>query len=169
MANQLAVHKEAHDLLGSETASDAIALAADAAKGLSMKKTGAELEEAVEKFEKDWELATQGDFALSSAMGTHQSMLEIYGPRDSGMRVVWMTLEDPKVCQYCDKASKNSDGTYKYYKMSDFKPAGYNYGKKKADWQLVIPPGHPRCRCTLLYCPSGFAVDPNGSIRSKKS
>lgn len=159
------VFKEAHDnepAVGGEEAVE------QASKGLddnvSTRAIAREFNKMAESFENKWQTVAQTEISTSSALGTHQSMYEIYGNSDDGVRVVWIEMEDERVCQFCKKASKKPDGTFKYYKLSDFKPSGANYGRKRSDWVLTIPPAHPRCRCDLVYVPRGFDVDKNGNL-----
>ena len=126
-----------------------------------------ELNRTSENFENKWNLAVGADLALASAAGTHQALLEIYGSDNDKVRVAWIEMEDEKVCSWCRNASKNTDGSHKLYKMTDFMPSGFNYGRKKSDWKLSITPAHPRCRCNLVYVPPGFKVDPSGGILKK--
>jgi hypothetical protein len=74
---------------------------------------------------------------------------------------------DDKICEWCYNASKKEDGSFKKYKMKDFKPSGYNFNRKKSEWELCIPGFHYRCRCTLIYVPRGFDVDKQGNFIPK--
>jgi hypothetical protein len=160
-------HKEAHELLSEVGSVDAATEAGDAVNEmLRIKDVLAEVSAATNKFENKWDMAVKGDLAIASAAGTHQAMLEIHGRDNKDVRIIWMMLEDERVCSFCSSASRKPDGSFKYYKVSDFEPSGYNYGKKKTDWKLCIPPAHPRCRCALVYVPKGFSVDDNGSLIS---
>jgi hypothetical protein len=47
-------------------------------------------------------------------------------------------------------------------------PNSYNYGRKRAEWKISTGIQHINCRCVQLYCPAGFEIDPDGSIRKKK-
>jgi hypothetical protein len=66
-------------------------------------------------------------------------------------------------------ASKKADGSFKKYKIGDFKASGYNFRRKKSEWELCIPPFHHNCRCMLQYVPRGFTVDNQGNFIPKTS
>lgn len=140
----------------------------EAAKNITDKLDVAKVAESVEQATKDyktrWNQMVNADLSLASAVGTHQAVAEIYGADDDDVRVAWIAMRDEKTCEFCKKASRHPDGSFKLYKLSDFKPAGYNYGKKKQDWKLCIPPFHPNCRCNLVYIPKGFVILNNGDV-----
>lgn len=159
-------HQDAHDALPEVGAAEAVEAAGEATGGLlSGKKLTNEVKRVTDRFEAKWDTAVRADLALASATGTHQAMLEIYGGDNPDVKVAWIQMEDEKVCDFCHKASKNADGTYKLYKISAFEPSGFNYTRKKAEWRLSIPPAHHRCRCNLVYVPPGFVVELGGGLR----
>jgi hypothetical protein len=166
--NMANVMKEAHDLLPRDGAEAAVEAAREeAVTTLSSKKLAREFNRGALKMENNWDRVARTELANSSSVGTHQAVYEIYGDKEDDVRVVWVEMEDEKVCKFCKLASKNSDGTFKYYKISDFHPSGYNYGKKRSEWELQVPPAHPRCRCDLVYVPKGFEVDRDGTLKPK--
>jgi len=116
----------------------------------------------------DWKRMVNANVTVASAVGTHQSVQEVYAKDDDDIRVAWVALRDEKTCIFCKNASRNADGSFKLYRMGDFEPAGYNYGKKRDQWRLCIPGAHPNCRCTLVYVPKGFAIDNTGAVAPKK-
>jgi hypothetical protein len=118
-----------------------------------------EMRRAARRLERPFVLGAQNTIAQASALGTHQALHEIYGARDQDMDLIWVCVEDEKVCNWCKPLSKNKDGTYKIYKLSDFKPAGYNYGKKRKEWKLALPKAHPSCRCEVIMKPRGWKID----------
>lgn len=126
------------------------------------------LEHIVEGFETKFENAVRTNTSLASAIGTHQSMLEVYGRDNDELRLVNIEMEDERVCNFCHKISKNPDGSWRYYKLSDLQPSGYNFFRKRDQWKISVAPQHFRCRCQTVYVPAGFEIDPNGSIRPKK-
>lgn len=103
-----------------------------------------EIRNSTKRFLRSWDLGVKTNLAVSSASATHQSMVEGFG-EEGDVDVVYMTEEDHRVSDWCHHASFNHDGTYKIYKLSDFKPAGYNLSRKRADWELCIPPSHFNC------------------------
>ena len=128
-----------------------------------------ELQNASKKGFNKWNFGVKTEMGKSSAIGSHQAMVEIFGKEDDSMRVIWLMVESEKNCKFCINASKNPDGSFKYYKLSDFKPVGYNYSKKQKDWELTIPPVHPHCACRLVYVPPGFTVTKDGTIIPKNN
>ena len=111
------------------------------------------LKEIIKTQEPQAYIGLQSDVSKGSSIGTHQAMYEIFG--GDGGRIIFVTYEDERVCEVCTNFSKNKDGTYKEYTLSDFKPYGYNYKKKKKDWVLTIPPIHISCRCKTVMIPKG--------------
>lgn len=127
-----------------------------------------EVKQVVRDSRHKWKTAVRSELGLASAAATHQAIQEIYGGNDDGMRVIWLTSKRESVCKFCNGQSMNPDGSFKYYTMKDFKPSGYNIGKKRADWGRAIPPSHPNCACRLVYVPAGFEVDSDGGLVVKK-
>lgn len=161
--------KEAHNIAHLMSQPDELAEQLDVADKLSSYKVRNELVKVAKKEKHAWNRLTHSQATISSAVGTHESMVEIYGSQDDEVRVALLTTEDERLCEFCDKKSKNPDGSFKLYKMSDFKPAGWNFRLKKAEWQLCIPPSHFNCRCSLVYVPRGFRIDKDGTIWPVKS
>lgn len=121
-----------------------------------------------EKSTADFERMAETTIGMASSVGTHQAILEIFGSQDSELRACLVSVRDDRCCDDCDQFSRNADGSLKTYKMKDFKPAGYNFGKKKGDWLLSLPLIHHKCRCSLIYLPPGFTVENDGTIRPIK-
>jgi len=162
--NIATIHEKAHELLADGQKKVLATAASEATGKLDAKDLAAALRVAVDGFKPQWMQMTSADVQLASAVGTHQAVSEIYGRDDDDVRVAWVAMRDEKTCHFCKDASKNKDGSYKLYRLSDLKPAGYNYGKRKPDWRLCIPGAHPNCRCTLVYIPRGFMIDKDGSV-----
>lgn len=119
---------------------------------------------AAEGYRTDWNRMVSVDMSLASAVGTHQIVSEVYGQDDGEVRVALVAIRDEKTCVICKEKSRHPGGEFKLHRMKDFKPAGYNYGKKKAEWVLCIPPLHINCRCVLVYVPSGFKITTSGDV-----
>jgi len=161
-------HKEAIDRLPVSGAKDAIeSIAEDLDENLEMKEVTKALDDVAEKMEVDWSRTVKTESSMSSAVGTHQAILEIYGTENDDVTVIVEGFYDDKICDWCYEASKKPDGSFKKYKMSDFMASGYNFSRKKSDWKLCIPKFHYNCRCTLIYVPKGFDVDNNGNFIPK--
>lgn len=126
------------------------------------------IREVGEAHKTDWKRMVNANVTVASAVGTHQSVQEIYAKDDDDIKVAWVAVRDEKTCVFCKNASRNSDGSFKLYRIGDFEPAGYNYGKKRDQWRLCIPGAHPNCRCTLVYVPKGFVIDNTGAVMPKK-
>lgn len=163
--DMLAVHENAMDVIESEGAAEALERAKEVVdQRISKVDLTAELEGAAERLKNTWQRGVRTELAGSSAVGAHQAMLDIFGAKDPKVRVVWVMVEDEKTCEFCRDASKDNSGEFKYYQIGDFHPTGWNYGKKRKDWELQVPPAHPNCRCTIIYVPPGFAVTRAGDL-----
>lgn len=170
--NISAVHAEAHTLLEDGAKSKA---AVDKAvqnvleTDIAIPKVSKALRQAVEKQREDWNLATRVDTGLASAVGTHQALTETFGRVSGKVRVAWHAFRDEKTCAFCKGISKNAQGGYKTYDISEFEQAGFNFSRKKQDWIMCVPPAHYNCRCSLIYIPEGFDVDDDGSLIPAKN
>jgi hypothetical protein len=168
MKNLLDAHSEAVDNLLIQGGEEAVAGAVeDLDNKLGIRKITKAFKEVQEKLETDWERTVNTEASLSSAVGTHQSMLEIYGKDNDDVTVIIEGFYDDRICDFCYNISKNPDGSFKKYKMKDFKPSGYNFSRKKSEWELCIPKLHYGCRCQAIYIPKGFDVDKNGNFIPK--
>jgi hypothetical protein len=166
--NTQSVANSAHDLLPKHGADESLDMATQEVEAkINANRLAKELSEVTKSLENKWETAVASHTTTASAVGTHQAMYEIYGNKTDNLRVAWVEMEDERVCDFCHDASKKNDGTYKIYSMDDFKPSGHNYGKKKSEWLLTIPPVHPRCRCQLVYIPRNFEITEDGTIQAK--
>lgn len=141
----------------------------DAAEKMSSRRLDEEILYTANRIRDSWDTTVKAQVAQSSAAGSHQAMVEVFGADDPDVRVVWIEMEDERVCDFCHAASKRSDGTFIYYKLADFKPSGYNFSRKRSDWVLSVPPAHHRCRCQLVYVPRGFTVDRAGTLIGEKA
>lgn len=161
-------HVTAIDSLQADGAERAITAAAEGIdERIKTKDIDTALDEVIEKLEGDWSRTIKTDITMSSAVATHQAILEIYGTDEDDLTVVIQTYYDNKVCDFCETSARKPDGSYKKYKIKDFQPAGYNFNRKKADWKLCIPQFHFNCRCLLTYLPRGFDIDNDGNFIPK--
>ena len=133
-------------------------------KAISSTSVSRALKEAIESYRKDFELMVNTDVGLASGLGSHQSMVEIFARKDDDVKIAIIAMRDEKTCSFCDKVSRKGDGSFKIYRLTDFEPTGYNYGKKKDQWKPTLGASHPRCRCMPVYIPSGFTVNNEGSL-----
>ena len=122
-----------------------------------------ELREVANNFRTNWDRTVKGEVGLASAAATHQSVMETFGS-DPDTKVVLLTSKDERVCKFCNNLSMHPDGTFKYYKPKDFKPSGWNIGKKRDQWSLCWPSLHINCRCFAVVVPYGFSVRPDGQL-----
>lgn len=157
-------HEEAHDTSLDEAVQKVLAEEFRPARS----EFAEAMTEATDAYQKDWKRMVQADTGLASAIATHQAVTEIYGAGDDDVRVAFVAMRDEKTCQFCKRVSRDEAGEFKLYRIGDFKPAGYNYGKKHEDWDLCIPPAHPNCRCNLVYVPRGFTINKSGSVSVEK-
>lgn len=123
-----------------------------------------ELQSAAKKSQNRWNFGVKSEIGKASAVGSHQAMIEVFGQESEDIKIIWVMLEQETTCNFCRHASKNPDGSFKTYKLKDFKPSGYNYSRKRKDWELTIPPVHPNCNCRLIYVPPGFTVTDQGEL-----
>jgi hypothetical protein len=126
-----------------------------------------ELKDVVKNYRSNWDRTVITEVGLSSSTATHQAMYEIFGAEDDEVQVVVLTSKDERLCKFCNGIANNPDGTFKFYRISDFKPAGYNLGKTRLQWEMCIPGFHINCRCMLIYVPKGFTVDSSGNLIPK--
>jgi hypothetical protein len=123
--------------------------------------------EVLDNNKKNWNLLAESQMGTASGVASHQAMYEIYGKKDRDIRLVLFAIEDEKLCKICDKWSKPNGKDYKYYQINDFKPAGWNFGRKKENWELCMGAQHLNCRCVQLYVPSGMEVSSDGTLKVK--
>ena len=162
------LHTDAHDLAPSLDPAAAVAEAADRISNvISLNKLSRDLSVTNRKNISSFARLVDSEINLSSATASHQALLEIHGKDDDSVRVVWIAFVDEKTCSFCENASRNKAGEFKFYKIDDFKPAGYNYNRKKSDWVLTIPGAHINCRCKIIYLPRGFDINSDGTIFKK--
>ena len=166
-ANTALVHEEAHaGIADGESKKDALAAAAKLAPDrLAAIDLTRDLKKAVETHRTDWTRLISTDVALASGTSTHQVMQEVYGAKDDTVMVAWVAMRDEKACDWCGPTSRRADGSFKLYRMDEFLPTGSNYGRKRKEWTLCIPPAHPNCRCSLVYLPPGFEITKDGDVR----
>lgn len=120
--------------------------------------------EVLDNNKKNWSMLAESQMGTASGVAAHQAMHEIYGKKDDGLRIVLFAIEDEKLCKTCDKWSKPDGKNYKYYSIDDFKPAGWNFGRKKENWELCMGAQHFNCRCVQLYIPFGMKVNEFGIL-----
>lgn len=159
------VHKNAMDDIHAKGSESALNEAIDNIDERINKKTLAkELSKTSESLKNSWNRNVCTELAGTSAIGSHQAMIDIFHRENSDIKIAWITSEDERTCKWCNDISKNATGNWKYYKISDFKPTGWNFGRKKSEWQLTITPGHYNCRCFLVYIPPGYILDQGGNL-----
>lgn len=164
------IHQDAHEAVDEgATKSEAVDEAAsEAVEPMKLKELKGPIEQVFEKAAEDFERTAETTIGMGSSVGTHQAMMEIFGSQDSDMHACLVSVRDDRCCDSCEHFSRNSDGSLKIHKLTSFKPAGYNFGRKKGEWVMSLPLLHHRCRCSIIYVPPGFTVDPDGSLRPGK-
>ena len=126
-----------------------------------------ELGKLLKNHSEKWDKMVGSNLALSSGTATHQAMIEIHGHDNSNVRVANIDMQDNRVCSWCNSISKTATGKWKLYKIENLRPSGYNFGKKRAEWQVSISPQHIACRCQTVYVPAGFKLDSMGGLEKK--
>jgi hypothetical protein len=157
------IHEISHKVLSEEGKVTSLDL--DGLKeSVSKYKIKKSISDISKKFEYKWNVASENQILLSSATGTHQALMEVYGAESDEIYVVFQVMEDERLCGFCNHVAFDHTGERKKYKISSLKPAGYNMSRKKAEWKPSIVPSHYNCRCSMVYVPLGFKVNKDGIL-----
>lgn len=110
-----------------------------------------------------WDRVVSTNLGTSSAIATHQAMLEIHGHDNANIKCANIDMQDSRVCQFCNFISKTATGRWKLYKLNDLKPSGYNFNRKRPEWKASLAPQHPRCYSydTAVMTNEGWKEWPN--------
>lgn len=168
--NMARVHKVAHNLAeGVEETKKRRVAVKDAVQAvaehrLSLTKAKQALKDTFKDYGTNWDLVVKTEVGMASAAATSQTIMHHAASRDKEIIVTIVSIEDDRVSEECKNWSRNDDGSLKYFRLTALRPAGYNLGKKKKDWENCQPLRHFRCRCTLIYVPKGYKVDNFGSL-----
>lgn len=168
--NMANVHRVAHKLASEldevkkkrEAVHDAVKAVAE--HKLSLTKAKQTLKDTFKDYSTNWDLVVRTEVGMASAAATGQTIMNLAGSKGGDVVVTIVSIEDDRVSEECKGWSRNEDGSLKYFRLTSLKPAGYNLGKKKAQWENCQPLRHFRCRCTLVYVPKGYKVDDFGSL-----
>jgi len=131
---------------------------------LSIFKAKKAIKEAMGDFSEKLESTLQTELAAASSAGTHTAVQEIFGAKDNQIKVAIVSVRDARCCDFCEKTSRNPDGSVKMYNLRDLGSANSNMGKKKSEWKPTLSPQHPRCRCTVVYVPQGMKIEEDGTV-----
>lgn len=105
----------------------------------------------------DWsrDFGRISDYVLHSAFDQGRAMA--IDREEGGDALVYKDVY-PGACRHCIKHYlTNGIGSQpKIFKLSTLQANGTNVGKKVDEWQPVIGPLHPWCRCTLERVPEGY-------------
>jgi len=105
----------------------------------------------------DWsrDFGRIGDYVLHSAFD--QGRASSIERSTGGDSLVYKDVY-PGACRHCIKhyLTAGIGSQPKIFKLSELQSHGTNVGLKVADWQPVIGPLHPWCRCTLEAIPQGY-------------
>lgn len=164
------IHRTAHSLAEGleetkkkrEAVKEAVSAVAE--HKLSLTKAKQTLKNTFKDYSTNWDLVLKTEVGMASASATSQAIMTLAGSKVKDVIVTIVSIEDDRVSQECKNWSRNTDGSLKYFRLTSLKPAGYNLGKKKAQWENCQPLRHFRCRCTLVYVPKGYRVDDFGSL-----
>jgi len=135
-----------------------------ASNKVSIFKAKKAIKEAMGDYSAKLETTLQTELAAASASGTHTAVQEIFGAKDNEVKVAIVSVRDDRCCDFCEKTSRNPDGSVKMYNLRDLSPANSNMGKKKGEWKPTLTPQHPRCRCTVVYVPQGMTILEDGTV-----
>jgi hypothetical protein len=153
----------AHEAAGTNNKQAIIDLAVkDGAAEFNRKALTEELAELGKKAQEALDKSVRVNLGTVSAVGSHQTMVQIYGAESPNIKAVLISVQDGNCCDHCERLSRNRDGSIRVYDLSAFAPAGANNYKKRAEWVLCIPPIHINCRCTLVHIPKGYSIDEHG-------
>lgn len=105
------------------------------------------------KWNKD--LGRISDFVLHTAFD--EGRAAGFERRDGADALVYKDVY-PGACKHCVKhyLTGGIGSAPKLFKLSELKANGTNVGRKTAEYQPVLGPLHPWCRCTLERVPFGF-------------
>jgi hypothetical protein len=134
-------------------------------KTLSVSEARQFLKNTTKDYAADWNRIVATELATANGVAASQVIQSIAGPEDPDVAIV--NIDDEKVSPECKSWSRHEDGTLKVIKLSSLKPPGFNNGKRRNQWINCIPTRHINCRCHLVYIPTGFTVDSNGSLIKK--
>ncbi len=161
----LAVNERAHELKGETTKTEALEEALGRAKTvIDSGKMIAGVSEAADKAREGFERTVKTSLGSVSAIGAHQTMVELFGAHSPDMKAALINVRDGRCCDFCEKLARNDDGSFRIYDLSQFAPAGSNFYKPKRAWILCVPGLHLNCRCAMVYVPEGFRLDNTGRL-----
>jgi hypothetical protein len=168
-SNLTNVQKEAHGLKEDKVRGAVNkAIVSEVEKKLSAGDLTKEFSDINKAYAKDWERNSETLMAMSSSAGTHQALVEVFGTNEASITAALVNIQDERCCDKCEEFARKPDGELRLYALEDFKPSGYNFSRKKADYELSISPLHHRCRCSIVYVPKGFGISKDGMIFPKK-
>jgi hypothetical protein len=103
------------------------------------------------------DLGRISDFVMHTAFDEGRAMG--FERRDGENALVYKDVY-PGACKHCVKHYLDGGigSAPKVFKLADLKANGTNVGRKAAEYQPVIGPLHPWCRCTLERVPFGFTI-----------
>jgi len=101
------------------------------------------LKDTTKDYGTNWTRVVRTEMGLASGAASQQAIADIAGHEDPVVAIV--VTKDDRLSPECSSWSLNEDASYKYFKMSTLKPAGYNLGRRKIEWRNSVPSRHYNC------------------------
>lgn len=123
---------------------------------VSLAKVQQDLKDATKDYSTNWKRIVSTEVGLASNNAAAQTIQAIAGLEDP--IVVTYDIRDNRESDFCRENSRDSNGNWKYFRLSTLKPAGYNLGRKRNDWKNSIPKRHFNCfvGSTRINTSSGY-------------
>lgn len=126
-------------------------------KRKGLKEFARDLRDLTGDLHNDWERVAVTEMSSAFNAGSADAIVEMVEEQDEDdANVVCFVSKDAALCESCKRLYLTPSGEPKVYKLSELRANGTNYGVKASAYRPVIPPAHPRCRCSLVMVPKGF-------------
>lgn len=113
---------------------------------------------------RDWTLVAQTEMTNAREAGSAADIAETFG---DDARVA--KIPNPDACPDCLRLYTTDGTTPRVFALKELVANGTNRGRKRADWLPTVDALHPRCHCTLVSVPPGFAFDDDGTLQPEES
>lgn len=111
---------------------------------------------------RDWDRIAQTEAQAAHQQGWYEQTIEDYG--DDALIA---KIPEPSACSDCRRLYLEN-GRPKVRPASWWAEQGVsNVGRKRADWQAVLGPIHPRCQCIQVRVPASMGFDDNWDLVPK--
>lgn len=98
----------------------------------------------------------------------HENGIAGYIEKESGTEAAVAKLPNPGACKDCARLYTTDGTTPRTFPLAELRANGTNSGKKKAAWLPTIEAAHPRCMCTLVSVPDGYAFSGRRLVHESK-